>query len=146
MPPFLLQLLRIIAGYLAGTLVFGLSASVPNSVAGSDFLPTMLLMVLIFGVFAAVFALPVTLPLILFSEWFGKRTAILFGAAGLIAGGIYVGLFFITPKYADIARDWPAMLGMTIGAGLSGLVYWYIAGRHAGLWRKVHPDQGIDPE
>ncbi len=92
----------------------------------------------------AFLALPVWLAGALYAErraitsagWYLKA-----GAAAAAAGVFLVSLFTFNPVYLSLSVNLPGLLGVAllgIGSGtLGGWVYWIIAGRHAGEWRKL---------
>jgi hypothetical protein len=83
------------------------------------------------------FALLPSLLVLALAEGFQLRSVLLYMLAG---GALALVLTFgseLGPNVSDIfVRDREIMVGAGI---LAGLIYWAIAGRRAGAWRKSHP-------
>ncbi|MCE3257560.1 MAG: hypothetical protein K0Q64_1643 [Nitrobacter vulgaris] len=105
--------------------------------------PDTLDIVLGFGfIFASGFALLPAMIVVLLTEAFSIRSVLAYAAGGAICGAAcYLGLIPFDPgtmHFEDIVRR---HLEIMTGAGVvAGFIYWLIAGRNAGAWRKAPRD------
>lgn len=137
-----------IAAALALLLVYaigyagGVSSMVgPRASGGAERLGGLSMATLMASVYVGVFALPSTLPVIIYTERKGVRSPLFYGIAGavsaLVALGVYLVVFLLAgapPKEifrsAKLLAGWLVLFGVPGLAG--GLTYWLIAGRTAG--------------
>ena len=140
------RLFVILLGFLAASLVAG--AIVVGAVlfpALSDFAdgpidPSALNIVLGFGfIFVSGFALLPALIVVAITEAFYIRSALAYAVGGGMVGlACYLGLVPFDPatlRFDGIVRR---HLEIMTGAGIvAGMVYWMIAGRNAGAWRRA---------
>ena len=133
--PFFVQLGRIVVGYAAGAIAFGLFFAMSDATTGDGFVGDSVFTSIGAGaVFSGIFALPIALNLVIVSEWLCWRTWRIFVGIGTLAGGILLSTMF----YGGMIKDWAgtmSLISMVAGCAASGLTYWAIAGRHAGSWR-----------
>ena len=141
MSSFFIQLGRIVVGYVAAALAFGIavvmglisSVTTPNSEAVTVFTS-------IFGLgafFSAFFSIPFVatmLLLILLTEWTSLRHWGVYLGVGL-AGGAAMLMPLLMQTATNRPEEWSAFGLLVLGSVASGLTYWAIAGRHAGSWR-----------
>jgi hypothetical protein len=95
--------------------------------------------VIVFGaIFVSGFALIPALLLVIISEGVGIRSFVFYATAGAVAGFV-IYWSFAAPDFGALSinsntrREAEIMTGAGI---IAGMVYWVIAGRNAGLWRK----------
>jgi hypothetical protein len=129
----------LVASLVAGAILVG-AVLLP---ALSDFAdgpidPNVLNIVLGFGfIFASGFALLPALIVVLITEAFYVRSALVYAVGGGVVGlACYLGVVPFDPdtmRFDGIVRR---HLEIMTGAGIvAGVVYWLIAGRKAGAWR-----------
>jgi hypothetical protein len=95
--------------------------------------------VLVFGaIFVSGFALIPALLLVIVSEGFGIRSFVFYAAAGAVTGFVIYWSFAAADFGAlSVASNTRREAEIMSGAGIvAGIVYWVIAGRNAGLWRR----------
>lgn len=113
----------------------------PRASGGAAGLGALSMATLMTSVYVGVFALPSTLPVIIYTESRGVRSPLFHGIAGvvsaLVALGVYLAVFLLAgapPKEifrsADLVAGWLVLFGAPGVVG--GLTYWLIAGRTAG--------------
>ncbi len=135
MSPFFVQLGRIVVGYIVAAFVFGLFYAFGIAILDdAPSLQDVLMLIGFAGVFASIFAIPVALLLVIFSEWRCWRQSWIFVGVGAIAGGIMLSVMY-GPSMTEDSAKIVSLLIMVAGCAASGYAYWYIAGRHAGSWR-----------
>ncbi|CAN5154811.1 hypothetical protein BH10PSE7_BH10PSE7_43870 [soil metagenome] len=132
----LLHALRIVLAYLAAALAAGLLISfsfygiTPTGfeTTGEHVLLSLKTGLADFAPLVALYAAPLAIGLILIAEYIGTRNPLSYCVAAAVAGaGMSIALL---PGVSDMAIIIYAVTG-----ALCGLVYWSIAGRHAGLRR-----------
>jgi len=83
------------------------------------------------------YALLPSMLIVALAEGFQLRSAFFYAlAGGALALVLTFGSDFAINISPIFARDREIMVGAGI---LAGFIYWAIAGRHAGAWRKAHP-------
>jgi hypothetical protein len=141
------RLFAILFGFLAASLVAG--AIVVGAVLFPEFSdvamgpidPSALNIVLGFGfIFISGFALLPAMIIVSITEAFAIRNALAYAIGGGAVGlACYLGLIPFDPatlRFDGIVRR---HLEIMTGAGIvAGVVYWMIAGRNAGAWRRPH--------
>ncbi len=92
-------------------------------------------------VFVSGFALVPALVLVLVSEALQIRSALFYAVAGALAGFvIYLSFGGVDLGALEVQGFAHREAEIMAGAGIiAGLVYWAIAGRNAGLWRRPPP-------
>src|ERR1700674_4850507 len=96
-------------------------------------------LVIVFGaIFVSGFALIPALLLVIISEGVGIRSFVFYAAAGAAAGFVIYWSFAATDLGLLAVNSNPRREAeiMTRAAIIAGMVYWAIAGRRAGLWRR----------
>ncbi|ABD04804.1 conserved hypothetical protein [Rhodopseudomonas palustris HaA2] len=138
------RLFAIAFGFLFASLAAGLvvvgTMLFPelSDLAGGPLDPDALNIVLGFGfIFVSGFALLPALIIVLVTEAFSIRSALVYAiGGGLVGVGCYLGLVPFDPGTLQFDGIVRRHLEIMTGAGIiGGLVYWLIAGRNAGLWR-----------
>ena len=96
-------------------------------------------------IFISGFALLPALIIALMTEAFYIRSALAYAVGGALVGlACYLGLVPFDPETLHFEGIVRRHLEIMTGAGIvAGLVYWMIAGRTAGAWRK--PPHGLPP-
>ena len=96
-------------------------------------------------IFLSGFALLPALIVVLITEAFYIRSVLAYAVGGAIVGAAcYLGLIPFDPETMRFDGIVHRHLEIMTGAGIvAGLVYWMIAGRTAGAWRK--PPRGLPP-
>jgi hypothetical protein len=95
--------------------------------------------VIVFGaIFVSGFALIPALLLVIISEGVGIRSFVFYATAGAVAGFVIYWSFAAADFGAlSVNSNTRREAEIMTGAGIiAGMVYWAIAGRGAGLWRK----------
>ncbi len=89
-------------------------------------------------IFVSGFALLPALIMGLVTEAFSIRSIIFYGVGGALLGlGVYLAFTQFDPSAMTFVGVERRELEVMTGAGIvAGLVYWLIAGRRAGMWRK----------
>jgi hypothetical protein len=92
-------------------------------------------------IFVSGFALLPAMIMALITEAFAVRSLLFYAVAGAIVGAAcYLSLVPFDPEswsfHGVIRRELEVMTGAGI---VAGLVYWFIAGRNAGVWRRLPP-------
>lgn len=139
------RLFAILFGFLAASLVAGAIVVVAvlfpefSDFASGPIDPDVLNILLGFGfIFVSGFALLPALIIVAITEAFSIRSALAYAAGGGAVGlACYLGLIpfdTTTLRFDGIVRR---HLEIMTGAGIvAGIVYWLIAGRNAGAWRR----------
>jgi hypothetical protein len=147
----ILQLLKIVAAYLAASLVAGFIIPLGLALLGDalegrwqDAMKDVLFALQLglgASVAIAVFAFVPAVVFIAAAEVRSTRSAAYYGGAGAV-----VPIFLSLPGPLGLLSTAAFALMRVIAAGLiSGLVYWRIAGRTAGAWRLPAPAQRKPP-
>ncbi|MBB1089934.1 hypothetical protein HUU61_01405 [Rhodopseudomonas palustris] len=152
------RLFAIAFGFLFASLAAGLvivgTMLFPelSDIAGAPIDPDALNIVLGFGfIFVSGFALLPALIVVLVTEAFAIRSALVYAIGGAAVGvACYLGLVPFDPATLQFDGIVRRHLEIMTGAGIiGGLVYWLIAGRNAGLWRdpprRSLPHPGVPP-
>lgn len=141
------RVLIIFSAYLAAGVVASVALALAMAMKGGS-IETLLVLALMFGTFLVVqyAAVPAAL-VITFAESARVRSPIFYAAMGCLTGIITVGVYFFFPSIGGDYRSPTASppirfaeaVGWLVACGASGLIagliYWRIAGRHAGVWR-----------
>jgi hypothetical protein len=139
------RLFVILFGFFAACLVAGMIVVTAvlfpefSDLGGGPIDPTVLNVVLGFGfIFVSGFALLPALLVVAVTEAFHIRAVLAYAVAGGLVGlACYLGLVPFDPatlRFDGVVRR---HLEIMTGAGIvAGLVYWMIAGRNAGAWRR----------
>src|ERR1700760_3278505 len=98
-------------------------------------------------IFLSGFALLPAMIVVLITEAFYIRGALTYAIGGGVAGlACYLGLIPFDPSTLQFDGIVRRHLEIMTGAGIvAGVVYWMIAGRNAGNWRRPPPPQRIPP-
>ena len=139
------RLFAILFGFFAACLVAGMIVVAAvlfpefGDLGGGPIDPTVLNVVLGFGfIFISGFALLPALLVVAVTEAFYIRSVLAYAVGGGLVGlACYLGLVPFDPatlRFDGVVRR---HLEIMTGAGIvAGLVYWMIAGRNAGAWRR----------
>ncbi|GAC1617825.1 MAG: hypothetical protein NVS4B4_02730 [Bradyrhizobium sp.] len=146
------RLFAILFGFFAACLVAGMIVVVAvlfpefSDLGGGPIDPTVLNIVLGFGfIFISGFALLPAMLVVAITEAFYIRSVLAYAVGGGLVGlACYLGLVPFDPaalRFDGVVRR---HLEIMTGAGIvAGLVYWMIAGRNAGAWRR--PPRRLSP-
>ena len=139
------RLFVILFGFFAACLLAGMIVVVAvlfpefNDLGGGPIDPAVLNIVLGFGfIFVSGFALLPAMLVVAVTEAFYVRSVLAYAVGGGLVGlACYLGLVPFDPatlRFDGVVRR---HLEIMTGAGIvAGLVYWMIAGRNAGAWRR----------
>jgi hypothetical protein len=93
-----------------------------------DYLLIPFMMVIFFSAYIAIFALPVALPMIVFTEYSEIRAPNFYAVAGVLTALAGLKIYLYLMRDTQFQAAW-----ISIPPGLTGgLTYWAIAGRRAG--------------
>jgi hypothetical protein len=143
--PFSIHLFFMILGYALAVLVasaitvfiiFAPTVFPDNGAWGSAYrtlrdLPGMFL---IGAYFTAVYALPGWLISVITAEVRNERGKYWYGVAGLLTAVL---AHFLNGQAMASFSQPSIFIGSLIGGSVAGLIYWTIAGKHAGAWKKI---------
>lgn len=139
---------RVLGGYLLACLGSGLlmgavlvaSSAATGSLSGGTTLRVVPALLIYISAVISAFIIPLTfLPATLFVLWSearGKREWITHSAAGIVMAGVGLLAFECFPNGKEISRDPIILISALTGGILAGTIYWLLAGRHAGNWRR----------
>lgn len=99
------------------------------------------------ALFVAYYAFIPSLGAILLAEIIGARDWLFHSLAGALVAIVVIGFFWRAAEPGTAITTDPRMAMALIGAGLvGGMVYWLVAGRMAGTWRRAAVEGAISPE
>jgi hypothetical protein len=99
------------------------------------------------ALFVAYYAFIPSVGAILLAEIIGARDWLFHSLAGAVVSIVVIGFFWRAAEPGDVIAGDPRTAMTVIGAGLvGGMVYWLVAGRTAGDWRRSAVADAISPE